>query len=87
MIIQIMCSQSSTLNHTAPGYLHQPVVGSHFENSLLLHLNCLLLEEVVGTCQDSQSCQEDLHCHLSECAGTGFHFLLGGIFLILLQQE
>ena len=56
------------------------MVDSHFENFPHKHLNCLLLEEVVGTCQDSQSCQEDLHCHHSECAGTGFHFLLEGFF-------
>ena len=74
------------MNNRAPNCLNQPVVGGHFENPLLHHLNCLLLEEVVGTCKDSQFCQEDLHCHLSERAGTGFHFLLGGFFLILLQQ-
>ena len=54
-----------TLSHRLPSYLHQPVVEHHFENS---PLHCLLLEEEVGTCQDSQSCQEDPHqcSHLYE---------------------
>ena len=71
------CLQISTLNDRASSYLHQPVVGCHLENPLLHYLKCLLLEEVVGTCQDSPSC---LHCccDILKWASAGFHlyFLL-----------
>ena len=40
-------------------------------------LSILQLKKVVGTCEDSQSCQEDPH-HLLEC---GIHFLLGASLL------
>ena len=76
----IMCLQSSTLNHSVPGYLHHSVVDGHLENPLLHYLNCLLLEEVVDTCQDSQSCQENFQCYLSECAGAGYHLSLETVF-------
>ena len=75
-----MFLQCSTLSHRLPDYLSQLVVDSHSENFLHKHLNCLLLEEVVDTCQDSQSCQEDLQCCLSECPGAGYHLLLEAVF-------
>ena len=74
------CLQSSTLNHRASSYLYQPLVGGHFQNPLLHYLNCQLQEEVVGTCWDSQSCLDNLHCYydILKWASAGFHlyFLL-----------
>ena len=60
------------LNHKLPSCLHQPLIDFHFGNS---PLHCLLLEEVVVTCQDSQFCQGGLH-HLYKYEVGGFLFLL-----------
>ena len=53
-----MCLQSSTMNHMVTNYLQEAVVDSHFRNLPLHHLNSLLLQEVVGTCEGLQSYQE-----------------------------
>ena len=51
-------------------YVHHLMFIDHFQEfpSLQQHLNSLLLQKVIDTCQDSQPCQEDLDCHLSEYA-------------------
>ena len=78
VLLKIMCLQTSTVYHMVTSYLHRAVVDSHFQNPRLHHLKSLLLQEVVGTCEDSQFDQEVPHqcCHLSACAGVGFWFLL-----------
>ena len=68
---------SFTLNHRLPGYFYQPVGDCQFQTS---PLHFLELKKVVGTCEDSQSCQEDPH-HLLEFEGTGFLFLFWAFLL------